>query len=162
MNDIQYTALREFKHIADREDPEFIFEVQKNVTSVYNWERKRYRKKLKNPVHHQTGKPLKQVTLDIYKSNIRSTENHLAGIDLAIEMLKKYGFLGNGRKSINEVLALYPGEISKEDKPWIEALREIKNARDERKADREKIIHRIRTCTEECPLKDLFGHLSYG
>jgi len=160
MNDIQYQALREFKHIADREDPEFIFEAQKNVTSVLNREQKRYRKKLKNPVHYATGKPLTQSTMGKYKASIESTKTHLVALELAIEMLKKYGFLGNGRKSINEVLALYPGEISKEDKPWIEVLRGIKKARDERKADREKLIHRIRTCTEECPLKEFFSELT--
>ncbi|MCK4830786.1 hypothetical protein KA005_84525 [bacterium] len=162
MEDIQYEALREFKYLADRSDPEYIFESQKNAISFLKRETKRYRKKFKNPVHWATGKPLKENTLKQYKAYLADLERYVAGIEVAIEMLKKYGILGDGRKSINEVLALYSGELSEEDKPWIEILREIKNTHNERKAYREKIIHRIKTCPEECPLKDLFEHLSYG
>jgi len=161
MNDIQSIALRDFKWIAGRSDPEYIFESKKGAISFLKRETNRYRKKFKNPVHWATGKPLKEATLKAYKAELESLERYVASKEVVIERLKKYGILGDGRKSINEVLALYPGEISKEDKPWIEVLKEIKNARDERKADREKIIHRIKTCTEECPLKDLFEHLSY-
>jgi len=163
MDAIKEKALCEFEWNADRKDPEYILEVRKNVLSVQKREQKRLGKKLKNPVHYRTGKPLNERTIQNYKASIEDTKEHLAALDLAIEKLNQYHLLGEGRKSINEVLASFQGkEIPKDEKPWIEALNRIKKTWGEREAYREKIFHILRTCQQNCPLKDLWKGLSYG
>jgi len=110
---------------------------------------------LRNPVHYHTGKPLHEQTIQEYKADLKRTTKWLRALEIALEMLKKYGFMGNGKKSINEILSAYPErDVSPEDAPWIEALREIKKERGEFRAWRESMIHKIKTCQEDCPLKE--------
>ena len=155
MNDIQYQALREFEYMADRNDPEYILGVRENVAHRVKWYEKRYRKKLKKPFHHQTGKPLKENTLKQYKAEMEHSKIDLAYMDLAIQKLTQYDIIGDEKKSINEVLALYDGKVPKEEKPWLGALRKISYTWKDREVCRDKIICRLRTCQEDCILKDM-------
>jgi hypothetical protein len=156
MDDIRYQAYLDFKDAAQREDPEFILKTYGRVRCVLAKEERLLQRKLENPVHDRTGKPLNKRTIQKYRANVEQTKRHLQAKELAIRMLEKFGILGNERKSIDEILADYwPGkDIPIEDRAWIQALREIKKERDGWRAWRENIIHKIKTCQEDCPLID--------
>jgi hypothetical protein len=156
MDDIQYQAWLAFKDAAQRKDPEFIFTTYERVKYALAKEERLLHRKLENPVHDRTGKPLNKHTIQKYKTQVEQTRRFLKAKELAIRMLRKFGILGNERKSIDEILADYwPGkDIPIEDRAWVQALREIKKERDGWRAWRENMIHKMKTCQEDCPLID--------
>lgn len=158
MSEIKIEAFREFREYADRQNPEYIFEIYENVSRSHARNLKRYRQKSKNPVNCRTGKLLHKDTLKKYQADIESTTKHLLSMELAIEMLNKFGLVGNEKRSINDIQEYYRNkEVPYDDQVCLAILEDIKKEKDAAIAKRERMIHQIKTCPRDCPLKDIFG-----
>ena len=89
-------AINEFKFYATRKDPECILE-------HYRWLVSRLverRRKLKNPFHHRTGKPLKAITIKYYRSNLLHYQQSVQEMKEAIRMMIICDILGNGKSKL--------------------------------------------------------------
>ena len=89
-------AIKEFKFYATRKDPELILEHYRGIVSRLV-ERRR---KLKNPFHYSTRKPLKAITIKYYRSDLLHWQRSVQQTKEAIRMMITCGILGNGKSKL--------------------------------------------------------------
>ena len=89
-------AIKEFKWYATGKDPEYILE-------HYRWLVSRLverRRKLKNPFHYSTGKPLEAITIKYYRRDLPRWQRSVQETKEAIRMMITCGILGNGKSKL--------------------------------------------------------------
>lgn len=89
-------AIDEFKWHATGKDPEYILE-------HYRWIVRRLverQRKLKNPFHYSTGKPLKAITINYYRRDLPRWQQSVQQTKEAIKMMIICGILGNGKSKL--------------------------------------------------------------
>ena len=90
-------AIKEFKWYATGKDPEYILE-------HYRWLVSRLverRRKLKNPFHYSTGKPLEAITIKYYRRDLPRWQRSVQQTKEAIRMMITCGILGNGKSRLH-------------------------------------------------------------